>query len=84
MINKIVFAGKDASRALGMSSVKPEDVSPKWEDLSDKEKGVLEDWYVFPALALVGLCCVVLLTGLGSCSLRRGIIRLGWLFRFFF
>lgn len=58
MINKIVFAGKDASRALGMSSVKPEDVSPKWEDLSDKEKGVLEDWYVFLLLLLLLLGCV--------------------------
>ncbi|MCJ1444437.1 MAG: hypothetical protein MMC23_004939 [Stictis urceolatum] len=42
-----VFAGKDASRALGMSSVKPEDVSDKWEDLPDKEKKVLDDWMTF-------------------------------------
>ncbi|KAL0635861.1 hypothetical protein Q9L58_005203 [Maublancomyces gigas] len=42
-----VFAGKDASRALAMSSVKPEDVAPEWEDLSDKEKGVLDDWFSF-------------------------------------
>ncbi|KAM0246269.1 hypothetical protein ACHAQJ_010288 [Trichoderma viride] len=42
-----VFAGKDASRALGLTSVKPEDVQPNWQDLSDKEKGVLEDWITF-------------------------------------
>ena len=43
----IVFAGKDASRALAMSSVKPEDVTAEWEDLGDKEKTVLEEWMTF-------------------------------------
>ncbi|KAH7148571.1 cytochrome b5-like heme/steroid binding domain-containing protein [Dactylonectria macrodidyma] len=42
-----VFAGKDASRALGMTSTKPEDARSDWEDLSDKEKGVLNDWVTF-------------------------------------
>ncbi|PHH90430.1 hypothetical protein CDD83_3667 [Cordyceps sp. RAO-2017] len=42
-----VFAGKDASRALGKSSTKPEDVQADWHDLSDKEKGVLDDWITF-------------------------------------
>ena len=42
-----VFAGKDASRALGMSSVKPEDVTAQWEDLPAKEKKVLDDWMTF-------------------------------------
>ena len=42
-----IFAGKDASRALAKSSVKPEDALPNWSDLSDKEKGVLNDWYTF-------------------------------------
>lgn len=42
-----VFAGKDASRALGKTSTKEEDVSPEWKDLSDKEKGVLNDWVKF-------------------------------------
>ncbi|CAG8949973.1 hypothetical protein HYFRA_00004305 [Hymenoscyphus fraxineus] len=42
-----VFAGHDASRALGLSSTKPEDVSPDWSTLSEKEKGVLEDWLTF-------------------------------------
>ena len=43
----IVFAGKDASRALAQSSLKPEDCTPEWEDLPDKEKGVLKDWFTF-------------------------------------
>lgn len=43
----IVFAGHDASRALGKTSTKPEDVRPDWSDLDDKEKGVLEDWLTF-------------------------------------
>lgn len=42
-----VFAGKDASRALAKTSTKPEDVSPEWKDLDDKEKGVLNDWNTF-------------------------------------
>lgn len=42
-----VFAGHDASRALGKTSTKAEDVSPDWSELSEKEKGVLEDWYTF-------------------------------------
>ncbi|MCJ1407027.1 hypothetical protein MMC19_001097 [Ptychographa xylographoides] len=42
-----VFAGKDPSRALAMSSVKPEDCRPDWEDLPDKEKKVLDEWMTF-------------------------------------
>lgn len=42
-----VFAGKDASRALACSSLKPEDCRPEWQDLGDKEKGVLEEWFAF-------------------------------------
>ena len=38
------FAGRDASRALAMSSTKLEDAVPKWDDLGNKEKGVLNDW----------------------------------------
>ena len=43
----VVFAGKDASRALAMSSVKPEDCTAEWEDLGDKEKTVLDEWMTF-------------------------------------
>ena len=42
-----VFTGKDASRALAQSSLKPEDCKPEWEDLDDKEKKVLDDWFAF-------------------------------------
>jgi membrane-associated progesterone receptor component len=42
-----VFAGKDPSRALAMSSLKPEDCVPEWADLEDKNKTVLDEWYTF-------------------------------------
>ncbi|KAJ5578995.1 Cytochrome b5 [Penicillium hetheringtonii] len=42
-----VFAGKDASRALAKSSLKPEDCVPDWYDLPEKEKTVLDEWYQF-------------------------------------
>ncbi|KAL2758642.1 hypothetical protein ACRALDRAFT_1075146 [Sodiomyces alcalophilus JCM 7366] len=42
-----VFAGKDASRALGKTSTNVADVRPEWQDLDDKEKGVLNDWITF-------------------------------------
>jgi len=43
----IVFAGHDASRALGKTSTKAEDVSPDWQDLPDSEKNTLNDWFTF-------------------------------------
>ncbi|KAH8428851.1 putative progesterone binding protein [Aspergillus melleus] len=42
-----VFAGKDPSRALACSSLKPENCVPEWYDLEDKEKTVLEEWFTF-------------------------------------
>jgi hypothetical protein len=40
-----VFAGKDASRALATSSLRPGDIEPEFSDLGDEEKGVLDDWF---------------------------------------
>ena len=42
-----VFAGKDASRALAQSSLKPEDCRSDWYDLADEHKKVLTDWHTF-------------------------------------
>ncbi|KAI9891425.1 MAG: hypothetical protein M1814_002744 [Vezdaea aestivalis] len=42
-----VFAGKDASRALALSSLKPEDAVPAWSDLDAKAQKTLDDWFSF-------------------------------------
>jgi len=42
-----VFAGKDPSRGLALSSLKPEDCVAEWDDLDDKYKTVLDEWYAF-------------------------------------
>jgi len=42
-----VFAGKDGSRGLGMSSLKPEDAVPDYTGLSDSDMKVLNDWHGF-------------------------------------
>ena len=42
-----VFVGKDCSRALAKSSLDPADCVPEWEDLPDKAKKVLDDWFQF-------------------------------------
>lgn len=42
-----LFSGRDASRALGKTSLKEEDVKPEWEDLPDEEKKTLDDWVTF-------------------------------------
>ncbi|KAF7507107.1 hypothetical protein GJ744_010920 [Endocarpon pusillum] len=42
-----VFAGKDPSRALATSSLKPEDCVPEWSDLEDKYQTVLGEWFTF-------------------------------------
>ncbi|GAA6027285.1 hypothetical protein JCM8097_002558 [Rhodosporidiobolus ruineniae] len=39
-----VFVGKDASRGLGKSSLKPEDAVSDYSTLTDDEMKVLEDW----------------------------------------
>ena len=43
----IVFTGKEPNRALGLSSLKPEDCIPEWEDLDEGSKKTLDDWYTF-------------------------------------
>ena len=42
-----MFAGKDASRALAQSSLKPEDCRADYDDLGEKEKTVLDEWFTF-------------------------------------
>ncbi|PIL36298.1 hypothetical protein GSI_01961 [Ganoderma sinense ZZ0214-1] len=42
-----LFAGKDASRALGMSSLKPEDAVSDFSSLSETDMKTLNDWYDF-------------------------------------
>lgn len=39
-----IFAGKDGSRGLGKSSLKPEDAVADYSTLDDKELKVLDDW----------------------------------------
>ncbi|PSS06864.1 hypothetical protein PHLCEN_2v3522 [Hermanssonia centrifuga] len=42
-----IFAGKDASRALGMSSLKQEDALSDYSALSEGDMKTLNDWYSF-------------------------------------
>ena len=42
-----LFAGKDASKALGKSSLKEEDADPDYSDLPEAEMKVLNDWHAF-------------------------------------
>ncbi len=42
-----VFAGKDGSRGLGMSSLKVEDAVPDYSVLDEKDMKVLDDWHAF-------------------------------------
>ncbi|UZJ57149.1 hypothetical protein CBS101457_006469 [Exobasidium rhododendri] len=39
-----IFAGKDASKGLGMSSLKPEDAVSDYSSLDAKHLKVLDDW----------------------------------------
>ena len=41
------FAAHDASRALALTSVKPDDVRPEWSDLPAEKIAVLDDWVTF-------------------------------------
>jgi membrane-associated progesterone receptor component len=42
-----VFAGKDGSKGLGMSSLKPEHAISDYSGLDESETKVLNDWYAF-------------------------------------
>ena len=42
-----LFAGRDASKALGKSSLKEEDASPDYSDLPESDMKVLNDWHGF-------------------------------------
>ncbi|KAA1475088.1 progesterone binding protein [Dentipellis sp. KUC8613] len=42
-----IFAGKDASKGLGMSSLKQEDAVPDYSTLPPNERKVLDDWHAF-------------------------------------
>ncbi|KAI8978966.1 cytochrome b5-like heme/steroid binding domain-containing protein [Pilobolus umbonatus] len=42
-----VFTGKDSSKALGMSSLKPEDCIADYSGLTEKELETLEQWHAF-------------------------------------
>ncbi|KAL0570516.1 hypothetical protein V5O48_011440 [Marasmius crinis-equi] len=42
-----VFAGKDGSRGLGMSSLKTEDAVPDYSTLDEKDMKTLNDWHEF-------------------------------------
>ncbi|KAK3824999.1 MAG: cytochrome b5-like heme/steroid binding domain-containing protein [Benniella sp.] len=45
--NYRVFAGKDASKALAKSSLKPEDCVPDVSDLNEEEVKTLDNWVEF-------------------------------------
>lgn len=47
LTHSLVFAGKEPNRALGLSSLKPEDCIADYSALSDKEQQVLNDWHTF-------------------------------------
>ena len=42
-----IFAGKDGSRGLALSSLEAENAVADYRGLSEKEMGVLNDWHLF-------------------------------------
>jgi membrane-associated progesterone receptor component len=42
-----IFAGKDASKGLGMSSLEPENAVADYSDLNEADMKVLNDWHSF-------------------------------------
>ncbi|KAF9968718.1 hypothetical protein BGZ70_009640 [Mortierella alpina] len=62
------FAGRDASKALGMSSLKVEDCVADYSGLTEKELKTMEDWYTFfeKRYPIVGKTQAQLITMAGS------------------
>ncbi|KAJ6573150.1 cytochrome b5 [Mycena vulgaris] len=42
-----IFAGKDGSKGLGMSSLIPENAVPDYSELNEADRKVLDDWHGF-------------------------------------
>lgn len=42
-----IFAGKDGSKGLGMSSLKTQDAISDYSTLDEKDRKVLDDWFEF-------------------------------------
>jgi len=42
-----IYAGKDGSRGLALSSLEPADATSKYSDLGDKELKTLDEWFGF-------------------------------------
>ena len=55
-----VFAGRDASKALGRSSMKTEDLSADYSELTEWELKVLDDWLAYYTKVLLPPAAVVL------------------------
>ena len=51
-----VFAGRDASKALGKSSMKTEDLSADYSELTEWELKVLDDWLAYYTKVLLTPC----------------------------
>jgi hypothetical protein len=76
-----IFAGKDASRGLGMSSLEPQNAVADYSDLNETDMKVLNDWYsFFTCVELTGFSCTSLMilfvrnTGRDTISLERSSI----------
>ena len=54
-----IFAGKDGSKGLGMSSLKPEDAVPDYSELSKDDMKVLDDWHGFFAYVHPSICLCI-------------------------
>ena len=65
-----LFAGKDGSKGLGMSSLKPEHAVSDYSELDAKDAKVLDDWHDF--FACVPLSPLCLVSGLTCTPLPAG------------